>query len=198
MEKETSKLIGIAGGSCSGKTTLVRALHERLRYKITPLSFDDYFVDLEALPKAVTDFETPNLYHYDRLASDLTALKAGKTVEIQCNSDEAIEEGITSRIVVPSENIVLEGFLIFHEPKTRALFDIKIFIDIPEEELVKRRLKRGRGKEHITWNTPEYINSKVLPGHRKFVLPQKKYADVVCDGMKPTNQLLDEILIYLK
>ncbi len=191
MQQHT-QLIGIAGGSCSGKTTLVEELIIRLGESLEVISFDDYFVGTQALEGLVVDdWESPTLYHMDRFVEDLTSLKAGRSVRIACRSRESVARGISERVVEPKLFIIVEGFLIFHEPAVRPLFDRKFFTDLPEDEIIRRRLARIQGTSG--WDDQGYITEKLIPGHRRLVLPQRELADVVLDGTLTTSLLADRV-----
>lgn len=194
--QQPTQLVGIAGGSCSGKTTLVKELVTRLGPGLEVISFDDYFVGTQALKgRGIEDWESPRLYHMDRFVDDLAGLKAGHGVNIACRSRESVARGIISRVIEPKPLVIVEGFLIFHEPAARALFDRKFFVDLPEDEIVRRRLARIQGTSG--WDDPTYIADKLLPGHRNLVVPQQNYADTILDGMLTTTQLADQVCTLL-
>lgn len=184
------KLIGIAGSTCSGKSTLLKNLSEKHKDKISVLSFDEYFIgsDLYNLDD-ITNFEDPKLYNFDGFIRDLTLLKHGKPVTIRANSRESSEQGIKEKTVANKPIVIVEGWLVLHNPDARKLFDEKVFIDLPEEEIIKRRFARTKGSKH--WDNHDYIKHKIIPGHRKYVEPQKEYADLILDGTRPKTELVD-------
>ncbi len=185
-------LVGICGGSCSGKTTLVKELQIRLFDKISVVSFDDYFLGKEKLDyKKITDWESPALYDYKKFIEDLNKLREGKEVRFASHSRESSELGVKERVIFPKALTVVEGFLIFHHPVARSLFDKKIYIDLPEEEIIKRRISRRKNNSH--WDSPTYIKNMLIPGHRRYVLPQKKFADLILDGREPIRSLVKKI-----
>lgn len=190
------KLIGIAGGTCSGKTTLLEGLVNKFGDKISVLSFDEYFIgsDLYELDE-ITNFEDPKLYNFDGFIRDLKLIKAGRPVTIRANSRESAEKGIKQKIVGNKPMVIVEGWLIYHNFAARNMFDKKIFIDLPDEEIIKRRYARTKGSKH--WDDHEYIHNKILPGHRKYVEPQKAYASLVLDGTLPRAELLTEASLLI-
>lgn len=192
-----TELIGIAGGTSSGKSTLLKMLQEELNDQISSLSFDEYFIgsDLYNLDE-ITNFEDPKLYNWPKFLADLRQLKNGESVTIRANSRESAELGIKERVVQARGKVVVEGWLIFHEPESTNLFDKKIFIEIPDEEIIRRRHSRTRGSRH--WDSHEYINKKILPNHHLYVDPQKVEADLVLDGLKPTSELLSQVIDFIK
>jgi uridine kinase len=187
------ELIGIAGGTCSGKSTLLHGLVEKLGDNVAALSFDDYFIgsDLYNLDD-ITDFEDPGLYNFDGFIRDLSAIKQGEGVTIRANSRESAEAGISERTIPNKPVVIVEGWLIYHRPEARELFDLKVFVEIPEEDIVLRRFARTKGASH--WDDPNYIQNKIIPGHRKYVEPQKEYADLVLDGTAPKTRLVSILL----
>ncbi len=166
------QVIGIGGVSCSGKTKVAKALQKKLGPDVEILSFDKYYISTEELADKSISWESPYHFRYNQYISDLKKLK---------NELNGL--------------VIVEGFLIFFDQKARDCFDKKIFIDLPEEEIKRRRIARKRGTES---DTISYINNELIPGHRKFVYPQKKYADLVLDGMKSSEELVKEIIDYIK
>ncbi|MBI2798128.1 hypothetical protein HYX70_02370 [Candidatus Saccharibacteria bacterium] len=185
-------IIGIAGGSCSGKTTLIEEIQKRLGDEFSGLSFDDYFVGEENLPEVVEDWENPSLYRYDEFITDLKSLRQGKTIHLRTKSRESTASGVTSKQLDPNKFTFIEGFLIFYDPAAVKLFDKKVFIDLPEEQIVQRRLDRSDGVSR--WDLPEYINKRLIPGHRNYVQPQSKLADIVVNGEWPTSKMANVII----
>lgn len=192
-----TRLVGIGGGSCCGKTTLIQGLKAELGPTVTVVSFDDYFVGMERLQGVtVDDWESPTLYRSDDYLRDLALLKAGQSIELECHSRESKALGISNQTVVPTELVIVEGFLIFHWPEARDLFDVRIFVDLPEQQMVERRIARIQGNEG--WDHPSYIQSKLIPGHRQYVLPQKACADLILDGREPTERLIHQTVGFLR
>ncbi|HUW24116.1 MAG TPA: AAA family ATPase [Patescibacteria group bacterium] len=185
-------LVGICGGSCSGKTALVKELQAKLLDKIAVVSFDDYFLGADKLDyEKVTDWESPNLYDYEKFIDDLSRLKQGQEIRFESHSRESDDEGIKEKTVPPKALTIVEGFLIYYHPVARSFFDKRIFIELPEDEILKRRIARRKGNKH--WDNSQYLKTKFLESQRKFVFPQKKYADLVMDGNEPVGVLVEKI-----
>lgn len=165
------KVIGICGVSCNGKSAIANRLKQRLK-DVRLLCFDDYYLSTKELTDKNISWESPYHFRYNQYLKDLQELMA-KT------------EGL----------IIAEGFLIFYDEEARDLFDLKIYLDLPEKEIVKRRVARKRGTES---DTLEYINDELLVGHRKFVYHQKKHVDLVIDATKPIEEIEKEILEVIK
>lgn len=189
------KIIGICGGSCSGKSTLIENLEVKLK-NLTVVHFDDFFVGKERLEgKEINNWEDPTLYRLDDYEKALEQLSKGKDAEIEANSRESRHEGISSRILKPADYVIVEGFLIFHTERARRYFDKKIYLDIPEEEIIKRRYERmnnGGGKY-----SDEYIKVTLIQEHRKLVIPQKQYADLIVDATKSSKEMAEEVLAFI-
>lgn len=177
-------VIGIAGGTGSGKTTVARNIARRLALDaITVIEQDAYYRNLADLPPAQRDlrnFDHPDALETSRFTRDLRALKAGERVEQPVyDFTTHTRTGETVRIT-PREVIIAEGILLFHFPDVRALLDIKIFVDTPPDIRLLRRITRdirdrGRTLETVT---AQYLQT-VRPMHEEFVEPSKRHADVI-------------------
>jgi uridine kinase len=190
------QLVGIAGGTCSGKTTLLKSLQSRFQDKISAFSFDEYFVGSDKYNvDDITNFEDPKLFDFLRFISDLQKLKNGNSLEIRANSRESSQSGVDKKVIVSRPLIVVEGFLIFYIAEARSFFDKKIFIELPDDEIIKRRFARTKGTKH--WDSHAYIQNKLIPYHQKYVEPQKKYVDLVIDGMQPIDKISDQVIEFI-
>ena len=191
------KLIGIAGGTCCGKSTLLENLANKFGDEIGVLSFDEYFIgsDLYDLD-SITNFEDPKLYNFDGFIHDLKLIKQGKPLTIRANSRESSQKGITQKIIANKPVVIVEGWLIYHDAEARNLFDTKIFIELSDEEIITRRYARTKGSKH--WDDYDYIQNKILPGHRRYVEPQKAYADLVLDGTRSQQELVEAVSLLIR
>lgn len=191
-----TQLIGIAGSTCSGKSTLLKNLQTELGDAISTLTFDEYFIgsDLYDLDD-ITNFEDPELYNYAGFIEDLKKLKSGKSLGIRANSRESSHAGIKHKTIPSHPIIVVEGFLIFHDSQARDLFDKRLFIDLPDDEIVKRRHSRSSGSKH--WDSLSYIQNKIIPYHHEYVTPQRRHAELVLDGLQTPDQLTQQVLKLL-
>lgn len=177
-------LIGVAGGSGSGKTTVSQAILDRVgRDRIAYLQHDAYYRDRSALPlaeRARINYDHPDSLETDLLIEHLKALRAGMAVEMpQYDFAQHIRKAETRRIA-PRAVILVEGILIFADRALRDLFDIKIFVDTDPDIRFLRRLQRdtterGRTVESVI---TQYLET-VRPMHLEFVEPSKRYADVI-------------------
>lgn len=186
-EYETTS-VGLSGPSCSGKTTLAREIVRISTQEITTLSFDGYWIDLilRLKPGELPDWESPESYNVAKFLRDLHALKREERIRLEHNALDSTSARL----------LLVEGFLLYYSPASRACFDRKFFIDLPEEEIIRRRLARSRNTFGIH-NEREYIDKMLLPGLQRWVYPQRQYADLILDGLKPVNILAQEVLSFL-
>ena len=177
-------IIGIAGGSGSGKTTVVRAIANQLKEDVVVIPQDSYYKDLSHASeeeKRTHNFDHPDSVDFDLLHEQLKELKEGKTVEqpiysyLTCGRSK--DETLT---VKPADIIIVEGILIFTDVKLRQLMDIKIFVDADDDDRVMRVISRDiveRGKT-VDWVIERYTKT-VKPMYHQFIEPSKRYADVI-------------------
>jgi uridine kinase len=186
-------LIGIAGGSTSGKTTLTARLKDQLADRASYLSYDEYYAPFRQRQDLTLDEEGPEVYRNSDFMNDLIQLKSGQSIKLKTNSREMKAKGLSERRVEQRPILLVEGYLIFHNPEVRRLFDMKIFIDITEDEMVRRRRLRRKAVQQSRFDTDTYIQHTMLPGYRTYVLPQIAYADTVLNGELPLDVLTNQI-----
>lgn len=192
MKEKTPFLIGIAGGSCSGKTTIIESLKAWYGNNLTTLMFDDYIYSKEEIDYSkVVDWERIDLYDLKRLIADLARIKNGEVVVYSSNSRESTQAGIKKKVAEPKPLVVIEGFLLLANPEIRKQLDLMIFLDIPEEEMLQRRF--ARRIEGNPWDSEKYIHTYLVDGHRKNVLPTKVFAHHILDATKSPEELISEI-----
>ena len=177
-------VIGIAGGSGSGKTTVAQEILQRVgRERIAFLQHDSYYKDLTGLPptqRSEVNFDHPNSLENELLIQHVAALRDGKPVEVPIYDFPTDRRTGQTFTVVPRRVILVEGILIFTEAALRDMFDVKIFVDTDADLRFIRRLKRDineRGR--TTESVIEQYLSTVRPMHLEFVEPSKRYADVI-------------------
>ncbi len=192
QKRATPLVIGIAGGSGSGKTTLARFILEQVgENNIAYLPHDAYYKDLRDLPPnehAAINFDHPNALDSDLLVEHIKQLKHMQLIKLPIYDFEHDMRTGEYRLVEPKSVIMVEGILIFSEPKLRELFDVKIFVDTDADLRLIRRLERdlferGRTAQNVIY---QYL-ATVRPMHLEFVEPSKRYADIIipAGGMNP-------------
>ena len=176
-------IIGIAGGTGSGKTTLVENLKEQFGADISVLPHDNYYAahhDMSLEERQTLNYDHPAAFDTDRMIQDLEDLKAGKTVQCPVY-DYAIHDRTEETLTLaPNKVILVEGILIFENKALRDLMDIKIFVDTDADVRILRRIlrdvkERGRTLESVM---EQYLTT-VKPMHEQFVEPSRKYADII-------------------
>lgn len=176
--------IAVAGGSGSGKTTVSRALLDRVGHShIAYLPHDAYYVDLGHLPdpqRSMINFDHPNALDTPLLIEHIKRLQQWQPVELPIYDFTTDRRTEKTEHVEPQPIILVEGILIFALPELRELFDVKIFVDTDPDIRFIRRLQRdlierGRTVESVI---DQYLDT-VRPMHLEFVEPSKRYADVI-------------------
>jgi uridine kinase len=177
-------VIGIAGGTGSGKTTVARRIYESLHLDSAVfLDQDSYYRELSHLPleeRKQVNFDHPDSVDNDLLVSHLEALVARRAIAKPCYDFAAHTRAHETLRVEPRDVILVEGILLFLEPRLRALFDLKVFVDTEPHVRFIRRLTRDlelRGRT-IDSIIAQYL-ATVRPMHFEFVEPSKRYADVI-------------------
>lgn len=176
-------IIGIAGGTASGKTTIVNKLKEMFADDVELISHDCYYKAHDDMPyeeRTKLNYDHPSSFDTDRMIEDIKALKRGETI-YRPVYDFSIHNRVPETVKVePKKVILIEGILIFENKELRDLMDIKIFVDTDADERLMRRMirdmkYRGRTIESII----SQYQTTVKPMHEEFVEPSKKYADII-------------------
>lgn len=189
-------IIGIAGGTGCGKTTVVNQIINELPVgEVGVITQDSYYNDLSHLSldeRRKTNFDHPQSIDFELLAEQLSLLRAGKSVEqpvysfLECNRIDK------TTIIRPSKVIIVEGILILTNAKIRDMFDIKIYVHADSDERLIRRLKRDVNERG--WNldeTLEKYQSSIKPMHEQFIEPSKEYADIIIPNNKYNTVAVD-------
>lgn len=184
-----SKLIGIAGPSCSGKTQLARWLSQELGAPM--LNLDHYYLDLSHLTleeRARTNFDEPHSVDHDAIIEHAQALRGGQGVHAPRYDFARHTRAPGDEVIGPGEVVILEGLFAFCWPELRDLFDLKLFMEAPDRVCLERRLdrdvvERGRTPESIR----EQYAKTVRPGARQYILPCAQWADLVMSGTDPVE-----------
>lgn len=192
-------IIGIAGGTGSGKTTLTRRLWEHFGHnEVSVLNHDSYYKRHDELPyeeRCKLNYDHPDSFDTALLIEHLQALRAGQPVQVPVYDYTIHNRSDETVTVYPAPVIVVEGILIFASPELCELMDLKVFVDTDADVRILRRIvrdvkKRGRSLESVV---TQYLTT-VKPMHEQFVEPSKRKADlIVPEGGK--NQVALDMLI---
>lgn len=189
-------IIGIAGGTGSGKTTVVKQIVDELPYKdVTVISQDSYYKATDNLSyeeRVTINFDHPKAIDFKLLRQHLHDLKSGLSIEQPVYS--FVEHNRTKETVTtkPSKVIIVEGILIFSKRKVRDLLDIKIFVHADSDERLIRRLKRdiqerGRDMDEVLLRYQDTLK----PMHEQFIEPMKEYADIIIPNNRYNTVAVD-------
>jgi uridine kinase len=199
----SSFVIGVAGGSGSGKTTVVRRIVDSLGSEhVTLLDHDRYYRDRNDLrleERAALNYDHPDSLETDLLVRHVRDLKAGRAVEAP-RYDFTRHARLTEKDTLqPRRALIVEGILIFTDSALRELMDIKVFVDTDSDTRFIRRLQRdvaerGRTMESVI----DQYQSTVKPMHREFVEPSKRYADVIIPLGGHNTVAVDLLLTMLR
>ncbi len=205
--KQKPFLIGIAGPSCSGKTTLAHAVAERLTSAdasgrpVMVLPQDAYYKDLSTLPleeRARNNFDEPAAFDWALMEQHLRNLAERRPVErpiYDFTTHTRREETLT---MAPSAYVIIEGLLAFHSPAIRNLLALRVFVDAPDTVCLERRIQRdtqsrGRTRESVE----RQFRETVQPMAERYVRPVRAFADLVIDGEADIENGAAEVLAAL-
>lgn len=196
-------LIGVAGGTCSGKTTVSERLAEMIGAEhLALIKLDSYYVRRSHLPlheRAAANYDHPDAFDWELLDRHLAALTAGDTVPVPVYDYAQHDRSNEVRHVRPARIVVVEGILVLYEPKLRDRFDLRVYIDTDADIRLIRRLQRdvaerGRTTESIIG---QYLET-VRPSHEQFVEPSKRHADVIFPQGGMNEPALDVLLARVR
>lgn len=184
QEQKSPIIIGIAGGTGSGKTTVANVVLSRVgTSSIALVPHDAYYKDLNELPETQREqvnFDHPGSLDTPLMIDHLLQLRGGKSVEIPIYDFTTHSRTSRTTHLEPQPVILVEGILIFAEPELREMFDVKIFVDTPPDIRFIRRLERDINERGRTVaSVIQQYQSTVRPMHLEFVEPSKQYADVI-------------------
>ncbi|HWP82529.1 MAG TPA: uridine kinase [Bacteroidota bacterium] len=199
----TSLVIGIAGGTGSGKTSVTNKILESLeKDRVVVIQHDSYYKDLDAFGGLTLDkinFDHPSSLETDLLVRHIRDLKSGRPVDQPLYNFTTLRRLRETVRLEPKDIIIVEGILIFVEKDLRDLMDIKIFIDTDADERLIRRIKRdtlqrGRSLESII---NQYV-ATVKPMHLEFVEPSKHWADMIIPRGADNGVAIDMVVSKIK
>ncbi|RCK77422.1 MAG: Uridine kinase [Ignavibacteriae bacterium] len=196
-------IIGIAGGTGSGKTTVTYKILERLDInKVVVIQHDAYYKDISVfngLKPSEINFDHPDALETSLLIEHIKRLKEWKSIQLPIYDFKSYTRSKETVLIQPKNIIIIEGILIFVEKELRDLMDIKIYVDTDADERLLRRIKRdlierGRSIESII----AQYNSTVKPMHLEFVEPSKRWADVIIPKGGENEVAIDMVATKIK
>lgn len=194
----TPLVIGVAGGTGSGKTSVARAIHEALSLDAVLIDMDAYYRDLAHLPfeeRARVNFDHPSAFDLELMVAHLDRLRARQPIEKPTYDYARHTRAAEVVRVEPREVVLVEGILLFTDAALRARLDIKVFVDVADDVRFIRRLRRDVAKRGRTLDSvvDQYL-STVRPMHLEFVEPSKRWADVILPEGKDNRVGVEMVL----
>ncbi len=202
-EGRRAVVIGVAGGSGSGKTTVAQRLLAAIgEPHITYLPHDSYYRDLDAIPRVggeIVNFDHPDALETSLLVEHLAQLRRGEPIQAPVYDFSTHSRSPHTRTIYPAPIILVEGILIFADPELRAQLDVRLYVDADPDIRFIRRLERdinerGRTLESVIH---QYLES-VRPMHLEFVEPSKRYADLIIPQGGYNDVAIDLVADHLK
>jgi uridine kinase len=195
-------LLGVAGGTGSGKTTVAERLAEDMGAPLALVRLDSYYVDrpeLDLEERAAINYDHPDAFDWPLLLHDVQALCKGEVVDTPVYDFTSYARLAATVPIVPSSIVVVEGILVLYEPDLRELFDLRVYVDADPDVRFIRRFERdvaqrGRTPESVI---QQYLTT-VRPSHLQFVEPTKRYADVIVPHGGRNEPALDVLLARLR
>ena len=195
-------VVGVAGGSASGKTTIVNKIREYFGSDIVVISHDSYYKAHNDMPfseRCKLNYDHPESFETTKMAEDVRQLMAGNSIEmpiydytIHNRSDETV-------LIEPRKVIIVEGILILENKELRDLMDVKVYVDTDADERLMRRIKRDMQERSRSIDSIlEQYSETVKPMHEEFVEPSKKYADVIIPRGGENQAGINMLQEYLK
>ncbi len=195
-------VIGIAGGTGSGKTTLMKNIIEKFGDVVTVLSHDNYYRRNDHLSyeaRCLINYDEPAALETDLMARHLEALRHGQAIDCPVYDFAAHNRSQETIHIEPRQVIIVEGILIFENEALRNLMDIKIFVDTDADIRLCRRIKRDVNKRGRTLESViAQYQATVKPMHEKYVEPSKRYANIVVPEGGKNWVALDMIMGYIR
>lgn len=176
-------IVGIAGGTASGKTTIVRKIKESFGDDIVVINHDSYYKahnDLSYEDRTKLNYDHPDSFDTERMIEDVQKLKNNQEVDIPVY-DFSIHNRVDATVhIIPKNVIIIEGILVLENKALRDLMDIKVFVDTDADERLMRRIRRDMEERARSIDSilTQYRDT-VKPMHEQFIEPSKKYADII-------------------
>ena len=194
-------LIGIAGPSCSGKTEIARALGRTLPAETITVSLDSYYLPLDHLALAErtrANFDHPDSLDWPLIIQHVAQLARGETIEEPVYLFDEYTRAAQSRRVRPARFVIVEGLLALHHEQVRERLTVKLFVSTPDELCFARRKQRDVAERGRTLESVErQYRATVRPMAAEFVLPTRRWADLVVSGEQHLERSLEQVHEHL-
>ncbi len=179
-------IIGIAGGSGSGKSTFSERIEDALGREVSVLRSDNYYFPHDDIPlseRAHLNYDSPEALDFSLMAEHIRALKAGETIDCPVYDFTCHTRSVKTTRMCPTPILILDGILIFAHEELRDLMDLKIYVDADADERILRRARRDMQERGRTIDSviEQYV-STVKPMHYLHVEPTRAYADIIVNG----------------
>ena len=198
-----SFIIGVSGGSGSGKTSFVRDLANAFNEnEVTLLSQDDYYKPREKQKidkRGVTNFDRPSSIYLKEFVQDINALCAGNLVKRQEYTFNNSEAEAKELIFKPAPILIIEGLFIFHSKKIRSLLDLKVLIQAKVSDKIIRRILRDKEERNYPLDDVLYrYQNHVMPAYEKYIIPYQDKVDILINNNKNYSKGLDVMTSFIK
>ncbi len=196
-------LIIVAGGTASGKSTVVEKIHQRLKSKdVQVIKFDDYYKDLSNLTmeeRIKVNFDHPDSLDNDLMYEQLKSLLDGNTIEKPLYDFKTHTRKSETELIKPSKVVIVEGILSLYDKRIRDLANIRIFVESDDDIRFIRRLKRDMNERGRTLDSviDQYLTT-VKPMYYEFIKPTKRYADIIIPNDKDHEVAVDIVMAKVK
>ena len=196
-----SCVLGVAGGSASGKTTIIKKVREYFGDDIAVISHDNYYKAHDDMPfeeRSKLNYDHPDSFESDKMAEDVKQLIKGRAIDMPVY-DYCVHNRSKETIrIEPKTVIIMEGILILENRALRDLMDVKIYVDTDADERLMRRIKRDmKERARSIESILEQYTSTVKPMHEEFVEPSKRYADIIIPRGGENMPGIDMLITYL-
>lgn len=196
-------IVGICGGSASGKTKISKKLHDLLcSYNVSLLKYDSYYLPFSEYSfeeRTKLNFDHPNSFDHDLIKKHLVTLKSGKSVDVPVYNYITYTRDEEVTTITPPDILIVEGLFTLYNDDIIDLCDLKVYVDADDDIRLLRRLKRdvekrGRTIESVS---KQYIET-VKPMHDKYIIPTKKNADIIIPRGVSNEVAISLVEVYLK
>jgi len=195
-------IVGIAGGSASGKTTVVNKVKKFFGDNITVIGHDNYYKAHDEMTyeeRTHLNYDHPNAFDTERMIEDVKSIKEGRAVDIPVYDYSIHNRSKETIHIEPQRVVILEGILLLYDARLRELMDVKIFVDAPADERLVRRIRRDMAeRDRSLQSVLSQYQDTVRPMHEQFVEPTKAYADVIIPRGGDNYVGIDVLKIFLE